>query len=160
LQHGEDLVGVGRPIGCDVQISACGDPQRELVDEWRLQQTSLVMPLFRPRIGKVDVNAGQRPARYPSDDVDGIGAHEPNVVEPVVVEPAQQCTDAWQMHLDADKIDMRVRSGDCGRCFAHAETDLEHDGRGPAKDCRPIERTIDRNAITGQQCFTSPLLSG
>src|SRR5690349_3030261 len=46
------LLGVGLPIGRDVQSSTAGKSRGQQIDERRLHQSSLVMTLLRPGIRK------------------------------------------------------------------------------------------------------------
>src|SRR5437762_641533 len=58
-EHGEHLLRVVLPISCRVKVAAGQEAHCELMDEARLQQPALVVPLFRPGIGEEDVDAGE-----------------------------------------------------------------------------------------------------
>src|SRR5688572_5940652 len=49
------LLCIRLPVGCKSQRAAGRDRFRQQLDEWRLDQPSLVVSLLRPRIGKEDV---------------------------------------------------------------------------------------------------------
>ena len=49
------LLCIRLPVGCESQRAAGRDRFRQQLDEWRLNEPTLVMSLLRPRIGKEDV---------------------------------------------------------------------------------------------------------
>src|SRR5438552_472765 len=55
-EHGEHLLRVVLPVGCRVKVATRGEAHCELMDEARLQQPALVVPLFRPGIGEENVD--------------------------------------------------------------------------------------------------------
>ena len=56
--------------------------------------------------------------------LDRIVLDDAHVGEPLCIDLLEQAADAGGMHFDAEVIVLRVRRGDAGGRFAHAETDL------------------------------------
>ena len=141
IEHFAHLLGVGRPISSKAQCSVRCDDARKQFDEWRLNQSSLVMPLLRPRIGKEYVD--ERDRRRPQlllQHIDGIVIHDAQVSQAGCVRAEQHTSHTWTMHLNADAVVVRVRLRETEQRFARAEPDLEHARRGAAEQRIEIKR--------------------
>ena len=100
-----------------------------------------MVALLVPRVGEEDVDRGERRRRdHRLEHLDRVVLDDPHVLEPPLVDPLQQCTDAGRVDLDADEVDVRRGRGDLGRRAAHAEADLDRERRGAAEDAGEVDR--------------------
>jgi hypothetical protein len=76
-----------------------------MLHEGRLDQPALVVALFVPRVGKVEVHAGQR-LRWDHrfQHFDRVVLHQPQVRQPHLADALEQGTHARRMHLDSDEV--------------------------------------------------------
>src|SRR5262245_54788176 len=59
-EHALDLLGIVRPVGSSVAVSAARELARSERGEIRLHEPALVVALLRPGIGKEKMDAGKR----------------------------------------------------------------------------------------------------
>ncbi len=138
-QHLQDVLGVGLPVGGAVQIAARAQTADGQPHEFRLDQAPLVVPLFRPRIGKVDVQSVQAVRRdHVPQHLHRVMLHDAQIAELGGVDALQQRAHARRMHFHADEIRLGLCCGDLRRGVAHAEADFEHPRRGAAEYGGPI----------------------
>ena len=110
LQRREHLDRVVFPIGCRMQITAGGEAFGKRMHERRLQQPPLVMPLLRPGSGKNTCTAASVPgAIIRCNDVHGIVGDDAHVGELRAVDQSQQAADARRVHIDRQKIVIRLQ---------------------------------------------------
>jgi hypothetical protein len=123
---------------------------RKRVHEPGLQQAPLVMALLGPRIREVDVDACQRLGRdHVRNDVDGVVLDHANVGQARRVDAVEQCADAGAMHFEGQEIAFGMCCGNGCRRLAHAEADLQDDGRTAAErshDFESLRRVRDSQA--------------
>jgi hypothetical protein len=54
-----DMLGVICPVGGNVERATIDQPVRDEIEECRLDDATLVVPLFWPRIGKIEVQSSE-----------------------------------------------------------------------------------------------------
>src|SRR5205823_14594742 len=70
---------------------------------------------------------------------DRVVTYDAHVGEMERVDAVEEGADTGQMHVDRDKIDVAMRVRNHRGCFAHAESDLEHDRRSAPENDRPLD---------------------
>ncbi len=104
-QRFQDLDRVLLPVGCDVQVAARRKALGECADERLLQKPPLVMPLFRPRIGKEYMRTRERSWRkHVRDHIDRVVLDDADVRKPLLLDQFEQAADAGTVNLDPEKI--------------------------------------------------------
>ena len=99
-QHLEHLLGIRLPVGGAMQVAARRQALGHEPRERRLHQTALVVPLLVPGSGKKTCTPASEPgAIMCSQHLDRVMAHEPQVVEVLLLDAHQQGADAGRMHL-------------------------------------------------------------
>ena len=94
--------------------------------KFRLNQTSLVVACFVPRVGKEHQDAIQRIRRnHLVNDIHGIVRHQAQICQTRLFDEFQQIAHTGTMYFDAQVIMLRMIFGDFCRRPPHAETDLE-----------------------------------
>ena len=87
--------------------------------------------------------------------------YDAHVGEMERVDAVEEGADTGQMHVDRDKIDVAMRVRNHRGCFAHAESDLEHDRRSAAENARPVDDLRrERHAVAGKQVVARATLRG
>ena len=89
--------------------------------EGGLQQPTLVVALLRPRIGKEDVDPGQRAGRdHVLDHFYGVSLNHPDIREPERFDVLEKAANTRCVHFDREKVALGHGLRDRGGCFAHA----------------------------------------
>ncbi len=131
-QHGVHLLGVGLPVGGQVQVAAGFDVARQAVHERALDQAALVVAALVPGVGEEDVHAVQALfAQHVVEHLDRIVAEDADVFDAAFADQLEQGAHAGLVHLAADEVVLRAHLGDVGGGAAHAKADF-HDQRGAA----------------------------
>lgn len=143
LHHLQHLLGVGRPVGCQVQQPARLHTAREQGDERGLDQPALVVALLGPGIGEEDQYAIQGRAREPvAQQHHGVAAQHAQVVQARTLSQRQKAPDACLMHLHAQEIPLRVGRGHGRESIAHTEPDLQVTRRTAREQRIQVERAV------------------
>jgi hypothetical protein len=88
------------------------------------------------------------------DHLDRVVLHDAQVAELASLDHAQQAAHSRGVHLDAEVVDLRIRSRDLRRRVAHAESDLQHHRRVAPEHMRKIERCgLERYAVAWKQAL-------
>jgi hypothetical protein len=85
------------------------------------------VPFLGPGVGEEDEDAVQRGFRQAVEQEAGIVDEEPDIGEPVRLDPAQQAGDAVEIGLDADQPDLGIGRRLPRQVLTAAEADLEPD---------------------------------
>lgn len=134
-EHGEDLRRIVFPVGRHMQIAAGLQAGRQQMHQRGLQQSPLVMALFRPRVGEKNMDAGEAAfSEHVGDDFDCVVLDDADVGELLRVDQPQQAADTGRVDLDADVIVFRMGSRRLRGALTHAEADFEESRRG-ALEC-------------------------
>jgi hypothetical protein len=125
LLHRLRVVG---DVGREVELPPTGS---ETVDEGRdhvgRDHATVVVASLRPRVGKVDADDRERLGRDAVEERQQVAVHDPDVVEPAVLDRVEHGDHAGRVHLDADHVDVRLGRRHLDRRLAVAEADVEHD---------------------------------
>ena len=93
------------------------------------------------------------------EHLDGVVLDNAQIGEAAFADLFEQAADARRVHFDAEVIVFRMRGGDDGGGFPHAETDFQNLGCAAAVDRIEIDRLRRiRNAVDGQQFGVRALL--
>lgn len=126
-QDFEHLHGIVLPVGGAMDVAARRDAAGQQRDERRLDQAALVMALLGPRVGEIDVHAGQRiGGDHVAHHFHRVVLDDAQVLDAGILDPAQQRTHARVEHLHAQEVVARTRQRDLLGGLAHAEADLQH----------------------------------
>lgn len=138
-QDGQHVFGIGLPVGGQVDVAAGQKATGQKRHELGLNETAFVVAFFRPRIGKEDVDTGERfGPNHVCHDFHGVVGDDAYVADAKVVDFSQQATDARGVDFYAEEIRFRMSLGDGGRGLAHAEADFEHARRFPPEQGREV----------------------
>ena len=137
-----------------MQVAAGCEPLRELVHERGLQQAPLVMALLRPRVGKEDVDAGERCRRESwRDDLDRVVPDHAHVGE-------RERIDLLQQAPTPGACTSTPRKSSCGCACAIAavvspmpKPISSTTRRGAAEDLREVERRGRKGDAEARQQF-------
>ena len=125
-----DMLGVVRPVGCNMQRSAWSQPVCNEVQKRRLNDATLVMALLGPWIGEVEIHARQRGRPdLVCEYLDRVMPDQPQIRHACVPRSQQAMTYTGLVHLDADEVGVLALCGLLDQRLAIAETDLQDDGR-------------------------------
>src|SRR3954454_7829020 len=82
LENGGNVLGILRPVRRHVHDATRHELSRDQRYERRLHEPPLVVALLRPRVGKEDVQCGERAiADHPLEDLDGVMADDTKIGE-------------------------------------------------------------------------------
>ena len=153
LQRCEHLDRVVLPIGSRMEIAAEDEAFGKRMHKRRLQQPPLVMPLLWPGVGEKYVYCRKRAGRdHALNDVHGVVGDDAHVGELRAVDQSQQAANARRMHVDREKIMIRLQRCDGSGCLAHAEADFQNLGIRSSELVREVDRGRRiRDAETWQQ---------
>src|SRR5450830_750986 len=144
-QDFQHLHGVVFPVGGAMQVTAWRQAIGQLLDEWRLDQTALVMACLVPGIGEEYVDAGQRIGRdHMCQHFHRIVLQQAQIRQRLFVDQFQQATYARRMHFHADKILFRHGLGNMRGRRTHAKTDFQYDRRLAAEYLFKILRLLGK----------------
>ncbi|MCH8241264.1 MAG: ribonuclease H-like domain-containing protein [Planctomycetes bacterium] len=127
---------------------ACGrhDLDRRLdhpgrgLEEVRLNESSLVVSLFRPRIGMIDMQNGNTCRRQMSDEQHlGVRTHHANVLQLPPGEPVGAVAKILVRPLDAQETHGRIRLRPTDEKPAFSATDLDLEGAGAVEPGHRID---------------------
>ena len=128
-QHLQHLLGVGFPVGGQMQVATSLEVARQAVHKRRLDQAAFVVAALVPGVGEEDVHAvqalfGQQVVQH----FDRVVAEDADVLDALFAAQLEQRTDARLVHLAAQEVVARPHLGDVGRGATHAEADFRTSG--------------------------------
>ncbi len=117
--------------------------------------------LLVPGIREIELHPVQRTVGNAQfEDVHGVVAVAAQVAQTALLDFQQQGADTGPVHLDADKVLIRLRFGHAGQGLAHAVADLQHPGRVAAEFRPCIQHALAAfQAVAGPQCVQSLALA-
>ena len=122
LQHGAEVSDI---VGGEAELGARFHGARELVEDARRHHAPLVMPLFRPRIGKQDEDPAETGIRECRQQEPRVVDENADIAEIPALHLGQQFDHAVLEYLGAEQADVGMRSRLLGQVLAGAEADLE-----------------------------------
>ena len=138
-----DVFRVVLPVCGDVERAARGEAIRHEIQEPRLHDAALVMPLLRPRIGEVKVDACERRQRdHCLQHLDGIMPDQPEIADARIPGLGEAVTDTGFVNLDTDEIEFRVFRRLLHQRVAVAEPDFQHHGRSASEQRFEVQQVI------------------
>jgi hypothetical protein len=139
-----------------MQRAARRELAREQRRHVRLHQPALVMTFLRPRIRKEEMDRRERRvADHLLDHFHRVVADHANIGQALAFDSIEQRPDARAMHLDGDKVRVRMCFRDRHGGFAHPGANLEHERCAARRRDRGLR---EREAVAGVELVERTLL--
>ena len=134
IEHVPHVLGVGLPVGGQVQAPARAQLAHQQRGQLRLHQPALVVALLVPGVGEVDADLVQRAiGDFMPQHLDRVVVVEADVVAAVFGQGIEQPAHARGVDFQPDVVARRVLAGGKTQRLAVAEADLQHLRRAAAE---------------------------
>ena len=141
-QYFLDVFGIVGPVCGDVQRAARLEPVSAEVEKKRLQDTPLVVPLFWPGVGKIDIDSSQGGRRkLLLQHIDRVFGNKAQIHDAGIPRGDQAVPQARFVNLNAEIVEAGIFGRLLYQRLAIAETYFEHDRCATFEQCFEIEHS-------------------
>lgn len=137
------MFAVVRPVGRNIKSAAIAQTIGDRIQKTVLYDSTFMVALLRPGIGKVKIDARQGCRRYlMSENVDGVMHQQTQVVDPRVASLQQAMTDTRLVDFNAEVVRAGVFRRLLDQGFAVAETDFKDGRSATSENCLEVQRCV------------------